>query len=318
MARIHELRLIAKVARMYYQQEIKQSKIAEILNISQSSVSRLLKSAIENKIVHISVHDPAGSYLDLEEAITQKYKLKQAVVVDSEVDEESIIINRLGEAAAYYLETTLRKNAVVGISSWSVTLLNMINNLRSQSLRNTGGKVVQILGGTGSPQVQTHATHMITRFCEVTGAEGYFLPANSVTPSVSAKLTLLKDPHIRTTFSLFSQIDVALVGIGSIEPSDLLAQSGNILTQEQQKRLSQEGAVGDICLRFFDEDGKPVSKEFDDNIIGISLDELKSISQTIAVAGGKRKFSAIKGALLGRYCNCLITDRFTAERLCEV
>ena len=33
------------------------------------------------------------------------------------------------------------------------------------------------------------------------------------------------------------------------------------------------------------------------------------------MAGGPRKFTAIQGALRGRFVNVLITDRFTAERL---
>ena len=39
--------------------------------------------------------------------------------------------------------------------------------------------------------------------------------------------------------------------------------------------------------------------------------------RVVGVAGGKRKVAAIRGALLGRLVNVLITDRFTAERLLD-
>jgi hypothetical protein len=35
----------------------------------------------------------------------------------------------------------------------------------------------------------------------------------------------------------------------------------------------------------------------------------------VGIAGGRRKFAAIRGALRGRRVNVLITDRSTAERL---
>jgi DNA-binding transcriptional regulator LsrR (DeoR family) len=37
----------------------------------------------------------------------------------------------------------------------------------------------------------------------------------------------------------------------------------------------------------------------------------------VGIAGGKRKFEAIRGALRGKLINVLITDRRTAERLLE-
>ena len=45
MARNDEIRLMTKVARMYYAQSIRQKEITERLNIHQSTVSLLLKKA---------------------------------------------------------------------------------------------------------------------------------------------------------------------------------------------------------------------------------------------------------------------------------
>jgi len=73
--------------------------------------------------------------------------------------------------------------------------------------------------------------------------------------------------------------------------------------------------VGDVCLRFFDREGEPVRTELDSRLIGISLDDLKRVPRVIGVAGGARKIEALRGALLGRYMNVLITDRFTATKL---
>jgi len=108
---------------------------------------------------------------------------------------------------------------------------------------------------------------------------------------------------------------MAIVGIGSLEPSPLLRQSGNAVSPEDLQLLRDAGAVGDICLRFFDERGIPVSSSFDDRVVGISVPQLLAVPRRVAVAGGERKEAAILGAVTGGLVNVLVTDVATARRL---
>ena len=71
--------------------------------------------------------------------------------------------------------------------------------------------------------------------------------------------------------------------------------------------MRELGAVGDVCFRFFDADGVR-SVEIDQRLIGIGSDDLVKIPRRIGVAGGERKFTAIRAALRGRWINVLITD----------
>jgi len=107
MSRLDEIRLVAKVARMYYDQGIRQQEITARLNIHQSRVSRLLKRAREANIVRISVATPPGFFPELEDALESRFQLKEAIVIDSEGEEERVVRD-LGAAAAYYVETTIR------------------------------------------------------------------------------------------------------------------------------------------------------------------------------------------------------------------
>jgi DNA-binding transcriptional regulator LsrR (DeoR family) len=50
-------------------------------------------------------------------------------------------------------------------------------------------------------------------------------------------------------------------------------------------------------------------------VFGLELARLKSIPSVVGIAGGKRKYQAILGALRGRWINVLITDQFSAEIL---
>ncbi len=267
MSRQDEVRLMAKVARMYYGLGIRQQEITQRLNIHQSTISRLLKRAREANIVRISVSMPSGIFPELEEGLEEKYGLSEAIVVDCLPDEQQMVKD-LGNAAAFYLESTIKEREIVGISSWSRNLLAMVDALHPTK-RGNAGKVVQILGGVGSPEAQSHATMLTQRLANLVGAAAVLLPAPGVVGSPEARRVLEKDTYVQQVLSLFPKIDSALVGIGSLQPSKLLASSGNTFSQDEIEQLHAKGAVGDICLRFFDADGQLVSTPLHNRVIGM-------------------------------------------------
>ena len=313
MARIDEERLMVKIARMYYDQGIRQGEITERLNIHQSTISRLLKRAKETNIVRISVATPRGIFSDLEEALETRYSLKEAVVIDGSEEEEHAARD-LGAAAAFYVETTVKKGMVLGISSWSRALLAMVDSLHDTGCAR-GGKVVQILGGVGNADTQFQATHLVKELASLTGATPVLLQAPGVVGSSEARKVLSRDASVSEAAELFSKLDVALVGIGSLEPSKLLASSGNIFSEAERRELGREGSVGDICLRFFDKDGRLIKSPLMNRVIGIDFPTLRKAKRVVGVAGGSRKISAILAALRGGWVNVLITDKKSAEAL---
>jgi DNA-binding transcriptional regulator LsrR (DeoR family) len=316
MARNDEIRLMAKVARMYHSQSIRQTEITERLNIHQSTVSRLLKKAQAAGIVRISVTVPNGIHADLEEALESRFNLKEAIVVDTVSNDEGQIARDLGSAAAYFLELAVKPGEVIGISSWSASLLEMINAMHPTK-SGANSQVVQILGGLGNPAAQTHATYLTQRLASLTGGSAILLPAPGVTSTPEAKRVLMEESYVQSATSLFDSVNLVLVGIGAVEPSKLLASSGNVFSVKEQKLLRAQGAVGDICLRFFDADGVEVKTPLADRVIGISPEQMKRARRVVGLAGGKRKTQAILGALTGRWINVLITDRRTAKTILD-
>jgi DNA-binding transcriptional regulator LsrR (DeoR family) len=315
LARTDELRLIAKVARLYYDRGVRQADIAQQLDLSQATVSRLLKRAEEEQIVRITVSVPHGAYTELEEELEAGYGLKEALVVDTVEDDEQILRD-LGAAAAYYVETTLKHGEFIGISSWSATLLALVDAMHPLP-RSTSAQVVQILGGVGNPAAEAHAAHLTRRMAALTRGDAFFLPAPGVAGSAETARIYLDDPFVRATIDRFEQVTLALVGIGAVEPSKLLASSGNIFSAEELDLLRERGAGGDICLRFFNRQGEPLLTPLNERVIGMRLEQLQRVARSVGIAGGQRKLHAIRGALAGRWVNVLITDRRTAEVLVE-
>lgn len=308
------LRLMARVARLYHEQGLRQAEIAERLDLSQSRVSRLLNQAEKEGIVRTTVAVPSGFFPELEERVTSTYGLRETIVADCDADDDQDAMRAIGAAAASYVETTVDAGELIGISSWSGTLLAMVDNMHPQP-RSAAQGVVQLLGGVGDAAVEKHATRLTSRLAELLGGEARFLPAPGVAGSAAGRRALLDDPFVATAMGWMDEVTLALVGIGALEPSKLLAASGNVVGPEEQRRLQALDAVGDICLRFYDADGVPVQSPVDDRVIGLELEQLRRPRRSVGLAGGPRKFAAIRGALRGRFVNVLVTDRFTAERL---
>lgn len=294
-------------------QGMRQTEICERLNIHQSTVSRVLKRAEREGIVRIAVSLPAGTHTELEDELQSRFELDEAIVVDC-LDDEAMVAHDLGAAAAFYLENTLKPADVIGISSWSAALLQMVNALHPFS-RARNNSVIQILGGVGSPNAEVHATHVTRKLADLVGGEAVLLPAPGVLGSRNAREVLLKDRFVREAMDLFPKVTLALVGIGATEPSRGLASSGNIFSPEEIQLLVSKGAVGDICLRFFDASGNHVVTELNNRVISMEFDQLRKVSRVVGVAGGNRKWQAIRGALSGKLINVLITDLHCAEHL---
>ncbi|WP_454932013.1 sugar-binding transcriptional regulator [Actinomyces oricola] len=308
-----QTRLMARIARMYHEHGMKQAQIASELHVSQPRVSRLLKRAADEGIVRTVVTLPPGAFTSLEEEIEKRHHVEECVVVDAGVDEVAVQ-TALATAAATYLETTLTGGEVIGLSSWSATWLAAVERLQPFRTQ-VATTVVQLFGGIGNPTVQVKATRLIDLLARATGASPVFFPSPAVLGTESAAVELRNDPSVARVAGLLPDVTTALVGIGSLEPSELLRESGNISSEADREELRRAGAVGDVCLRFFDADGEHVDSGFDRRVVGADASELHAIPRTVAAAGGARKHAAIRAALRGGWLTVLITDVTTARAL---
>jgi len=101
VARLDELRLMTRVARMYYERDMRQSDIARQLGLSQATISRLFNRARDEGIVRISVNVPQGVYSEMEEELIATYDLRDAIVVDCVSENEQIVQRDIGAAGKY-------------------------------------------------------------------------------------------------------------------------------------------------------------------------------------------------------------------------
>lgn len=308
-------RLMTKIARLYHERNARQADIAKSLSISQAKVSRLLKRAEQLGIVRTIVTSSPDVFTELEELLENRYGLNEAVVVDVDDEaDEAEVLAAIGAGAAGYLEASLSGNDRIGVSSWSQTVLAMVDRLRPMNPRGAV-EVVQLLGGVGAPEAQSHSTRILGDFARMIGAAPVYVPAPGVVADASVRDSLLADSSMQEVTRHWRELSMAVMGIGSVEPSEVLATSGNAFTEDERRPLLDAGAVGDICHRIFRADGTLVRGEIDDRIIAIPVDDLMRIPRRIGLAGSTKKHDAIRGALAGHWVTTLITDRRSAEAL---
>lgn len=310
-----DVRLLSKVSSLYYNQDYNQQEIADRLHLSRPKVSRLLKQAREQGIVQISVVMPNANFVELENALEKKYALQEVILVESDEQSSTKMVKRqIGLAAADYLHRTAKEGELIGVT-WGTTLQAMVDALQPKSIEDL--HIVQALGGVGAPEAKAHAADISRRLSQVLDAKLTLLPAPGIVGSVQAKKVLLNDPQVKGATDRFPDIDTLYVGLGALHTNPVLTDDTQEISESVHREIKDSNAVGDIALRFFDENGKEVDTSLKDLVIGVSPKEMMEIDTVVGIAGGPDKVDVIRGALNGKNIDVLISDSLTARRILE-
>lgn len=305
--------LLTRVASLYYEYDYSQQQIAEILKISRSNISRLLKEAKIKGLVEIRIHKRIPTAPVLEAEFCQRFGLQQAMIVDQRHSDYGERLSSAGQLAAWYLEEILRPNTVLGIA-WGTGVASAVNALAMHPVLHI--EVVQIIGSVGSVDPAIDGPELARVLANKLGGQHHYLPSPLFVDSQSTHDTFLEQPAIKNTFDHARQAKVALVGIGTTEPKASSFLRAGHLTERQLQELRAQGAVGETSGFHFDINGQA---DFDINqrVIALNLSDLKRIPQVIAVACGLPKARAILGVLRGGYIKALATDSVTAAAVLE-
>ena len=279
-------RVIYKVVRAYYEDGLTQQEIGNKFGISRIKVSRMLSKALEDKIVQIKINAPAGKYHDLENILEDKFKIREVVVVDTETGDQDEVIASIGRGAAGYLNANLQGDEIIGLT-WGRTLLNLVNALSTDHFPEL--RVVQMLGGLGDPEAGYHGADLTRRMAEKLSTKPRLIHAPGIVRSEDLCRELIRDLQVRDTLKLAAQADLAIVGLGYFEPDSSTFLSDYILSEEDQSLLKSKRVIGDISLRFFDDQGHFIKTEIDERIVGLSIDQLQQIPRIIGDCRRKRQ-----------------------------
>ncbi len=302
-----DIRLIVKIAQLYYEQEMTQAQIAHQLGIYRTTISRLLKRGRELGVVTIAINYDYNDGLWLEERLKQKFGLKEAVVAPQE--------SETGIYGAQLFERLLSPNVVIGFG-WGRAVSALVEAL-PQSSQPRPLVCVPIVGGpSGKLPSRYHVNTLTYSAATRLKGESYLADFPALLDNPLIRQGIMQSQHFQTLAEYWQRLDIALVGIGSPairHAANWQAFYGNAQSDE----LEALQVAGDICSRFFAVDGTPVATAMQDKTLSIELKTLKQARYVIGLASGEEKHAAILGALRGQHINALVTDRATAEYLVQ-
>jgi DNA-binding transcriptional regulator LsrR (DeoR family) len=299
--------LLAKVATLYYKFSLTQKAIADRLNVSVMTASRLLDRARRTGVVTITVHTPFGTVPALEARLREAFGLRTAVVLENPYGEDRTTL--LGRAAAFHLDMLLTDRAVVGMTAGR-TAASMVRHLQSRRL--PGLRLVQLIGSLGLVD-QMNPFNLIQRACEQLNAQGQYFIAPAYARSPEERNALLHSLLQQSNLAeLWEAVSLIVLGIGVATEKSIYVETG-FITPSEMARLDHAGAVGDLLGHFFDERGVFLDDSVNRRVMGMPVEKLWQVERVIAAAGGREKVRAIRGALRTGCLAQLITDEETAQ-----
>lgn len=312
MKSVNEEDVLVRAAWLYYVEGLTQKETGERLHLSRVKVTRLLKEAREAGVVEFRITKPTG-HLRLEQRLCHVFGLADAFVVPTQETGERLR-RSLGKAGATFLENVIRPNVRIGLGMGRT--LAQVPPFLELDGHKEGCIVQEMVGGAGRTDLGFDTYNVSWSLAQACGGRAGHVFAPVVTDTAEMRETLVNDPQIASALEEAATSDVAMIGIGDVGEDMLLLQLGDCSAHEIET-LRGRGAVGDIIGHFFDLDGRPVPCAVDDRLVALSMEELRGVPTTVAVAGGLEKTEAILGALRTGCLDVLITDSPTASAVIE-
>jgi deoxyribonucleoside regulator len=307
----HDLHLLTKVAVLYYREGLTHQAISHRLGISRQSVGRFLQRARKEGLVQINIDSPLLHCTELESGLEDKYSLKEAVVVSPATETETSIKKTLGKAGAEFLMRRVQSGDVLGVS-WSSTVLECAQQLQPLDTHNV--TVVQLNGSLDVGSYSTRAEYIVDQMARAFNAKMITISAPMLVDRPEILDSIKSDSRVASALEMAEKSRIAIFGVGDISESSSPYKAG-YFDQALIRELDRHGAVGEICGRFYNAEGKIAAPDIQRRTLAVELDNLKKKKFSVAIAGQPKKVAALLGMLKGGFCNVLITDESTALEL---
>lgn len=291
-------------ARLYYLDGMGQSEVARFVKVSQAKVSRLLATARERGIVRISVEEYEPHNRALEQSLCQEFGLNSVAVIKTAEGTSAEDARRaVGHFGASFVAALLPPKSVVAIAGGR-TIRQLVQALPEDKERRL--TVVQAMGSIDSAVGAEDALELGRVLARRSGGRFLSLNTPAFVPDRKIRDALLALAQIRSVRECLAQANVAIVGVGTLTNSVFAAH--NVLSTRDTEELIKCGAVGEICGRFYDQNGRECSSHWRDRVLSIDLEQIRRIPHVIGVVAGGDRSAAIAAAIRGGLLKALVID----------
>jgi Transcriptional regulator, contains sigma factor-related N-terminal domain len=302
-----------KAASYYFEQNKSLKEVAQLLNVSESTVSRLIHRAKNEKIIEFVIKDPYKQCLDLEHKLQEQFKLKEVIVTTADLDSADTEKDkkRVALEGARYLQRIITSKDVLGIA-WGGTMYYLIHYLNP--CQRTDTIFVTLHGSLTCCDYELDVHNLVSRMSMALGGNCFSLSSAGLFKDAGSLNVIKEKDNVKQVFSLFQRLTISVSGLGSFYPElDSPLSRLQYLQPHELELLQKKGVYGDMMLRFFDCEGQECASDIKDRTLAIDIATYKKIPCKIAVVSGVQKARSLKAALKGGLIDVLIVDRKLAH-----
>ncbi len=305
-------RLINQILFMYYLDGQNQAEIGQALGLSLAKVNRLLKQARNNGWIEFNIHTPSQHLFDLERTVQKVTGVKNAIIVPRYSDYPDAILASIGKAAAGYLVQQIRDGDVV-CNGGGRGVAAMVQALETENTFDV--RVVPAMGGVQG-RFNTDVNNLAGVLAKRLGGKALQLYAPAFTDTEDERDAVNNLRHVKEVLDFARNAQIAVVGVGTLNPTDSsIWQFTSLPADELQRVFHLELGAGEILARIFNQDGEVCAEQYSNHVIGIDLEDFRSIPLTIGIAVLDHKGPAVAAALKGNYLKTIIMDDVTAKEV---
>lgn len=315
-------RLIYKCCCLYYIDDMNQQEISEHIGISRASVSRMLKMGKDTGVVKVEIKNPVNlNYGDLERKLESKFHLKEVIITDSSpLDSKEEKQSRINAEALHYLSRLFKEGEYIGVSMGSTLYGVATANVEAEECISC--TFIPVIGGIGSNQSNTksiHANDIASHFANKFKGKSIQFFAPALFSDIDVMKGFMKETTALEVTKYYPKLTTLVMGIGIPKNTKSTLVQNNYIEAQKLQNFVDAGAVGDISLKFFDDQGNTEPfKEFNERVSGLLTSQTRQIKNRVVIATETEKAKAVRGAIKGGFINILITDAECAEELLKL
>jgi DNA-binding transcriptional regulator LsrR (DeoR family) len=300
----------ARAGWLYYIAGNTQDEIARKLGVSRQTAQRLVSLSISEKLIKVRLDHPIAKCLELSERLKQKFEIEFCEVVPSDPDSESSTLGVAQAAAAELERYFVSQHPVIVAMGTGRMLRAMADQLTPMDCPQH--KIISLVGNIASDG-SASLYDVVSRVADTVRAPHYPMPLPVVATTVQDKALLLAQKPVRNVVELAKQADVTFVGLGTVGEDAALVRDG-FVKPDEMRALVKAGAAGEIIGWAYDDKGQLIDGYTNDRVVSVPLDQ-PARRKVIGLAMAIPRMRAIKGALIGKLINGLITNETMAGLL---
>jgi len=300
---------LVEIAWLHHEYGLTQEVISRRYGVSRSTISRALRDAQEQGIVHVTLTEPMPEEWRLSEQLSAALGIRAHVGTSPSGDAEIPGRQVAGRVAARIVERIAEPGHLTIAATWGRTLSAAAHAVRPR--RTQGVVVVDAVGHTSGGHIAP-ALDVTRTLAAALGASAVHLASPAFANPASREFLASSQP-VKRTLGLAQAADVTLTSVGVVGPDSLLVLEG-FLDTAAMGRLAKAGAAGEILGQYYDASGDLVPNP-SLLTVGLTLDDLRAAKRVIAVAAGERKAEAVAGAVAGRLVSEVVVDDHLARAL---